>query len=381
MFERINSNIRKPYNSNLLTYAILISILLLIISFTPLRLISMIGVIVLWALYWPFSKRINSFIFRLSLSFVLSMAFLQLVAVIFWLINIKFTIPVVIILELIVYLTLLIKNKPTIHIKIINTSDIVSLIVAFVSVGVFAFGILSGGPLLQQLIRNATTGFDANQHIYLTEALYKFEGYAYGNKPSIDSKSISPVMLKSYPQGWSLTSSIWWHSVTSSLNIRRQPAEVLFLFYLMVAVWWGTLIYLFSRSILFILEITRNKKNDAIGYTGSIMFTILAELLFFINILRDNFVSFLPVLVFSVALVILVADFLNNRIRDRNPSIFLIGGLILSGGVMMSWLLTAPIDYIMVLTALIISCEGSFINLIKWLISKPILARNSQNYL
>ena len=254
----------------------------------------------------------------------------------------------------------------------INRSDVISLIITILSVAVYILGSLTGGTLSQQLLRNATTGPDGSLHIYLTQAIYSYGGYTYGNKPILDKHSVSSTMLKSYPQGWAMTSALWWHTITPHLNIRQEPIKVLALFYIMVTIWWGSLIYLFNQSILFIIEKVRAKKNDIIAYSGSVMFTILAELLFFINLIRDNFVSFLPVLVFSIGLVILISDFqINKREDNNNPGIFIFEGLLLSGGVMMSWLLAAPIDYIMVFTALIIFHEGSAFKLAKWLISRP----------
>jgi hypothetical protein len=308
------------------------ALLLVILSFTPMRFLAMIGAIIFWAIYWPFGKSLSSILLRLALAFILTTCVVQLAGFGFWVLHIHFTVPAGVVIELIPPCLVLNKRRPIIN--IFNRNDVAALLIAIASMIILLWSGLHGGPLLQQLVRQSTTGYDGVQHISLTMSLYDNQGYLYGHFPKLANKIIYNN-LASYPQGWSLSTSLWWHALTSNLSVRLQPAKVLLLYFSFLSLWFGVLVFLFCRLTLKLIEVIRGVVNGGAEVIGGLMFTLLAELMVLIGVPYNSFVSFYPALVFPLALTLFIIELLDDRDKrvKRSPAVFLISSLLLSGQV------------------------------------------------
>lgn len=346
------------------------------LAFTPLRYISFATCVVLWGLYWPFGQKINSIILRAALAFVLVTCLQELIAALFWALRVEVTVPATVAIELTIVLWIKLRIKRAAKIKLVTTADVVSLIVALGSAAVLVAGALHGGKLLPQLIRQITTGYDGTNHLSLVLSDYDHGGYVYGAGNVVKQEIIYPK-LSSYPQGWALTTSLWWRSIDSNLNIRVQPTKVLAFFYVAILFWYVVCVYLFNRLILYLAKIMRRKPLNVVEYVGSISLTLFVELLGLIGVVYNNFASFLPALVLPIAMTILVVNFFEEPKHKKQPGVFLISGLLIGGGLSFSWLLAAPMIYLATLLGLSVYFNGELIICLKWLVSKPLTALTS----
>lgn len=349
-----------------------VSLVLVVLSFTPLRAVAFIGCIILWALYWPFGKVISSFLLRLVLAFVLTSCFQQLTAGIFWLLRISYNIPAVTILELMVFLVLVLLRPASKFVlrkrTLVSLNDVTALLVSLGSSMIIGFFMLHGGSHLQQLVRQVTTGYDNIQHVSLTQTLYEHQGYVYGSSDQIMKQVLYPN-LASYPQGWSLNTSLLWHAVSSNAHIQSHPALVLALYVGSFFLWYTLIIYLMCRLILALVEALSGRSNGVMVHFGAAVFTGLAEVVFLVNVMYNGFASFLPSLLFPLALALLMLNLL--AAKKSTPLPFLIEGLLISGGISFSWLLVAPAGYIAVLIGLVAFFRGSMMAFLRWLFKSP----------
>lgn len=352
-------------------YFLVLLCLLFGLAFTPFRLIPFAACIVLLGVYWPFSQKIDSLILRVALAFVLVTCLHELIGALFWAIHVKFTVPIAVGLELLIILWLKWKFGRSLKTRVITGSDITSLLVAFGSAAVIIAGGLHGGGLLPQLIRQITTGYDGTSHLSLVITNYDHEGYVYGAPDAVKQEIIYPK-LSSYPQGWHLSTSLWWHSISSDLNIRLNPTKVLVLFYVFVFIWFVLVVYLFNRLMLYLAKVIRGKQLNGAAFIGSVAVTVLVELMALIGVIYNNFASFLPALALPLSITFLGIALFEDKKDKSQPGVFLISGLLIAGGLSFSWLLAAPMAYIATLLGLLIYFKGNFVTFLKWIISKPI---------
>lgn len=328
--------------------AAVVAVIAVVLSFTPLRLVSMLLVVLLWARYWPFSKFQDSFVLRLALAFVLITCSQQLISMACWALNVPVTVPLVVTLQLVVYVGLIVwRPKVAAPVSWIKLADVTSLVVAGLSVGVVLFGTFHSGLNFQQMLRFVTTGYDNAQHVSLTMSLYDNQGHVYDHFENVKDKAIFSNM-SSYPQGWSMSASLWWHGVSSDLDLQQRPAMVLGLFISMIMLWYGLLVFLLCRLILSLSQMMRGKANTLAGHLGAAAFVVFIELLFLVSVLVFGFASFYPALVLPLAMTFLLAELLQSN-RSENAAVrFVVSGLMLAAGMSFSWLLSAPVAFSMV---------------------------------
>jgi hypothetical protein len=247
---------------------------------------------------------------------------------------------------------------------ILNKNDVTALLVSGASVLILVVSSLHGGPLLPQLIRYATTGYDNTQHVSLTLSLYDNQGHVFGDFLPLANKVLYSNM-PSYPQGWSMSTSIWWHAIDDNLDIRKDPGQVLALYMAFTLLWYGLLMFMLCRSILLLVESLRTKVT-VVGRATAVGLVVLAELLFGISLVVFGFASFYPALVFMLAIATL-AVLLFIEERDDSPrSVALVYMTILAAGVGFSWLLAAPMAFVGVLATIVITCKGSLLRTLIW---------------
>ncbi|MEK7599575.1 MAG: hypothetical protein AAB462_00880 [Patescibacteria group bacterium] len=358
--------------------AAVISIVLVCLSFTPFKLLALMFCVILWAVYWPFSKKIDSFLLRLVLAFTLITASQQILAIVFWALNLRLTVPYVVVAQVLAYLLLMrmrLRGSGEVAVTLVSRTDIAALLVSAASVGIMTLGTLHGGPILQQLIRYSTTGFDHTTHISMTLSVYDNQGYAYG-----EAKSVVPKILyrdfTSYPQGWHLSNSIVWRAIDSTISAKEHPTKLLLMYFLTVQMWYGALVFIFCRLLFMVTEEVLGSRLSSVGLLAGIGFTSIAELFLFFGIQQYGFANFLAPMLYLLSLTVLLFASLRDSTGLRvKANRFWISGLIISGGMGFSWLLAAPVGYILVLMGLLSIFSEDFKAAFKWFVSSlPVVA-------
>lgn len=345
---------------------------------TPLSIISYLIPIFLLTIFWPKTKLLDSWIIRLLFVFIITLCFQQAIGLIFWIVKIPFGLPQAIASELLLVLCLIIftYKSPHQNIKLYTRNDITSLLVALVSTGLILGGILLKGPLMPQLLRFTTTGFDHTIHLSVALSVYDNKGYTYGPTETSLHKIIYRDLL-SYPEGWHLNSSIIWQIFgnaldTSSTNIKKT----LFLYTLTLLFWYGMLLYLFCRLVLIIINLITGSETSVFSSIGAIGFTVFCQAIFLLGMLRYGFSSFLPILLLTLVVVLLVIE--HETKSPKNTAYTLLILSLTTSALTLSWLLSAPIGFLPIILIFVhhISSKPKLIwNWIKtnWLVSIMIV--------
>lgn len=348
---------------------------LIILAFTPLKLLSLIACIVLWAMYIPFlsyNSR-NTWVLRFIMAFVLTSCFQQVIAALAWVINIKMGVPLIVAMELAAVSVIIILRKGKMIISpAISKADVTSLGVALVSILSLLLLVFGTGNRLSQLIRISTTSWDDLNHISMTLSTYEQQGLVYGDHEAIKEQIIYRSMV-SYPQGWHLVNGTWWRAISDTFSSTTSVSSVLTAFLVSRLVWYSVLIFLFCRLLLYIVDIGKNLKKPALStYFLAISITVIFQLILGLDLFRMGFTTFIAQLVLTLALSIIVSDFLSSQQRKYNLSSFLIYSSLLVSGMSLTWLLAAPIGAGIILSALYINAGNKFSTLRKQILVKEM---------
>lgn len=327
-----------------------------LLSFTPLKPLALIGTVILAALYVPFPVRLHSFLLRLVLAFCLSAAFIQLSGVIFWMAQMAYTVQAAVILQLI-FIALFALRKPwsELHVTFIDKADLVALGVTALTVLIIAFGALQR-PLFPNLLRDSTTAFDDTIHTSLSATVYDQSGYVYGNTTHVIGRVVYQALV-AYPQGWYLSNSVWWHSFSNNLSLQTSPRTFLLFYFISKLLWYGFIVFLFTRLLLYLVN-RFESLSGWVEYLTVALLSFLGQMLLFLGIFKFGFSSFFPELLFTFALAFFVVELLDQRLTPLMRNMCLLYGLLLCGGLSMSWLLGAPAGYISLLLAFMFSFSG-----------------------
>lgn len=315
------------------------------IAFTPLRLISYIVPIILLAYVWPTTRIFNSYVAKLILSFIILACYQQVVGIVLWALKIPLYFGLVILLELL--LVGFVKSFTPIDKKVapVTANDTSGLIVSIGTVVIIAFGIFARGPALQQLLRFTTTGFDHTSHVSLTLSVYDNRGFTYGPADEIVNKVVYKDFA-TYPQGWHLNNSLLWYAFDSNLTTASSSlTRVLSLYVLSVLLWFGIILFLLTHLILYVSEELLGKKASLTNYISAMGIVGLAEVAFLIGMLRYGFGSYLPVLVYTLAVVAVVIEYFSDTKR-RGLGYFMVVVSLLTAGLSLSWLLAIPVGLV-----------------------------------
>lgn len=321
----------------------------LLLLLTPFAFISYLLPIVLLAAYWPQSKLLNSWILRLAFAFVITVCFQQVAGIFFWAVKFPYSLPQAVITELLLVLGLLVYNrrlgyKPT---PLITRDDVTSLTVSVASIAVLLYGTLAGGPVLPQLVRFSTTGFDHTSHISMILSIYDNHGYAYGPANEATAKVIYRDFV-SYPEGWHLNGSILWQSLSKNLNTSSaQITKTLFFYLMTVMLWYGALLYFFCRIVLLLVSKFTGVRSTLFTSFGAFGFTLLCQVALLFGMLRYGFSSYLPVLLFSLLVTLLIIE---HETEPKTPLPYTLVTLsLLTAGLTLSWLLALPLGVLPIL--------------------------------
>ncbi len=330
---------------------------------TPLKILSLLMLLVVLAQYLPFPSKHSSLTLRSIFTFLLFTVVLQAAGLIAW----KLSLPLlwswtVLIIGLITLA--LTQSRTHLASQIVSKNDVVAGIVSFVSVLTIASTTLTGGTVTQQLLRYFVAGFDNTAHISLTVSLYDRQGYIYGPAEKTANEIVYPS-LSSYPQGWHLTNAFLWHGLGNDLSFKQSPQKILAIFFATTMLWYGMAIFLFTSLLLQLATKLRKKRaSTTMSVIGSITIITLMQVTILFSILRFGFGNFIALLTYFAALLIL--GLYSAEERSQRKAKFLVIGLLFCVGISYTWLLAAPIGFLFVLFVFLQEFKKPLPDLLIW---------------
>ncbi|MCA9301702.1 hypothetical protein KC974_04085 [Candidatus Saccharibacteria bacterium] len=315
----------------------------------------------------------TSFVWRTVISFILSACLHQLLGMLFWVLHIPLSIPVVVIVQLTIGVLLLKFSPKKEKTVIFETNDLISLLVTACSILTILIFVFKAGINAPTLLRFSIPSIDDTVHINLIMANYENRGYIYGSQ---DSKRAHLTLSKfiSYPQGWHLDTSLWWHSINRnlSLNDGTKLTQVTFLYGMSKLMWYGLIIFIMTKLILHLVCNIAGKIN---GLYLTLMSSILVgfiQLLWLLQLLDSGFISYMPQIINILLLVYFSFQFYNKKISIH---LYTVSSSLLIAGLSLTWLLTVPIGLLIVLLVVVTQSNDTYRNIIKQLVApKNILS-------
>lgn len=316
--------------------------------FTPLRLIGYILPIGILAYIIPTTRFINSYFFKLVLSFIFLSCFQITIAAICWLLKVSYSLPIAVGTEIVAVSVFGLFKGRAKTVKFITWEDLYVLVAALGGAAIVLIGVFGRGPLLPQLLRFVTTGFDHTTHISMTLSVYQNQGFIYGPADEVTEKIVYRDFT-TYPQGWHLNNSTLWRSISNNLSVQgNQIGRVLLLYIISTMLWYVLIVFLFGRLVVAVIQnLSRKKRISHLMLFGALGVTVLAELTLFLGMIRYGFGSFLPVLLYTLT-ILLLALHLPKRVAQKNVDIssvqqILLLSALVTVGMAFSWLLAVPV--------------------------------------
>jgi hypothetical protein len=353
--------INKSHVATLLLYVV--SLLLL---FTNLRIFSYFICIVVLSSVLPLRSKSFGIVTKFIISFLLIICAHQIIGLLFWKLGLRFTyfwalFPLLTIITLFLF----IKPKKISKFSLFNNDELIAIIISSFFVLVVVFSTISSGPILQKLIQYSSTGFDYSTHQSLVLSTYDTEGYIYGIPERVSSKIVY-TDLSAYPQGWHLANSIIWRGLDNNLLI-NELAKVMGFFFATTMLWYGIVTYLIVILVLKLKIILKGNRLTFLDHIIPIGSVILVQFAAVLHVLENGFVNYIGLISYLIAFLLIVLGFYDNGMRKRHYAII---GSILSVGIAFTWLLAAPIGFIIL--ALVLFKNINLPKVVKLITSKDL---------
>ena len=347
--------------------------ILIVMSFSPFKIIPMIACLLFWAIYWPFSAK-WSLVLRLVMAFLLITCFQQVLGVLAWILHVPITIPLVVAAELLISYIMYRRRPAGVSVlKVFDIDDYVSLFATTVTMAVLGLFILHAGPTINTLIRFNTTAIDDAAHLSLTLTDYDNMGYVYGPTSSVRDK-IPSQQTVSYPQGWHLSNSLWWYSVSDNLGTSSllDIRNILILFTLSRLIWYALVVFLIARLIIYLAKLARPQLSSGILLSGAMVLSLVGflQVTWMLELLKNGFSSFLPQLAYMLALVFFAGEFFKKNSKQDKVDRYIIATSLLTAGMSLVWLLAMPVGIGAILLGLILKYNERYLQTVRRLFSK-----------
>lgn len=367
----IYKNIKNPF--------LLYTILIVLAFLPPISAVAILVSVYLTAKYLPLGRG-QSLFYRMILSFILIACLWQTIAMIFWVAQTPLTVPVIIVAQVLIIIFLS-RNQGKFKTNLKNTSlvdraDLIALAGVAVSLLCLSAVILKAGPSFSTLLRFNTTSSDDINHLGLVLSDYNNKGYVYEAPHKVGGNAISEVM-STYPQGWHITNSLLWHSISSSISSVssfRGAEFVLVLFTATRLFWYGLLLYVISRFILNLKNLMWPGGAFAITLFASLMIIGFLQLVWLLEILSSNFSSFMLQIICLITLTDLALEFLREPRHKNNLSIFLVTSSLLVSSLSLVWILAFPVGLAAILLTLMLGYDENYRKTLQRLYSKESYA-------
>ncbi|MBP9738927.1 hypothetical protein KBD20_04520 [Candidatus Saccharibacteria bacterium] len=257
--------------------------------------------------------------------------------------------------------------------KVFDIDDYVSLFATTVTMAVLGLFILHAGHTINTLIRFNTTAIDDAAHLSLTLTDYDNMGYVYGPTSSVRDK-IPSQQTVSYPQGWHLSNSLWWHSVSDNLGTSSllDIRNILILFTLSRLIWYALVVFLIARLIIYLAKLARPQLSSGILLSGAMVLSLVGflQVTWMLELLKNGFSSFLPQLAYMLALVFFAGEFFKKNSKQDKVDRYIIATSLLTAGMSLVWLLAMPVGIGAILLGLILKYNERYLQTVRRLFSK-----------
>lgn len=312
------------------------------LSFTPFGIISYIILILGTASTFLFYKK-SGFITRIVISFLLITCLQQMMGLFFWKINIPFALPWALVpLYLVLLVALLRKQKRGGSLSFnINRDEILVALVAIACTAVISLTTFSGASIAQGALRYVARGFDNSTHMSMVLSNYNNQNYVYGNNTS--GKILDG--FGGYPQGWHLTNSLLWQGLPTELTTAK-PTILLLVYTATTLLWYGIMIFLVLRLLVSLSSKLLGKQLGVIEYGAVVTAVILMQTIVLTGLLSSGFSNYIAVLAYFIGGLILLFEYIEMRIELAAYVLLL---SILAAGISLTWLLTAPLGYLLII--------------------------------
>lgn len=348
---------------------------LLVLSFFPIGgLISILVVTLLISYYLNLGENFSLFT-RFILSLVVLFCSWGIIGIIFWALSLKIYIPILVLIEIFILFLLRQKNnnldfKKT---KLFNKSDLGPIFSVIISAFILLVILIHSGLNTSTLIRFNTVASDDIAHLGLVERDYTNRGYVYGPISVIGSKILNDHFAN-YPQGWHLSTSIIWRSISNNIYPVKNyngVKNLLILFTLTRIIFFEILIFLISRLIIDIFEFIFNKKSNWLTIFQLVTIVTFIQLDWLFEILRSDFSPFVYQLIIFSVLLLLTFRYLADKKIELSKYIILSSVLI--AGLSLDWIITLPLGGMILFIGFYVKDNSRFLNKMKLLFSQKNL--------
>lgn len=314
---------------------LLIALILIFIALTPLKIFSLIGILLFGASL--LRVRIGYF-YKLILAFSIFFAINTLVAGVFFVLKVGLPIDLILIAYIIVLTFLALPNN-------VSSKDILSILTpgSLWKIALsFALFLAIIAPVLSRNDFSAYTavsfGGDNVSHLELIKAVEQNKGYFY--EPFEVSKEVAMEGLSGYPQGFHINAYLFKQVLEPIVNLASNYGFILYFysFSAMMYILFAWLFFLATRGFL--------EKSSISPLPG-----LLATITLFTGTFFSLFALGSQSQIASMALFIAMLAFLNYSIKSKHREDkinFLCLAIILLGGISFTWLLLLPIAGIIV---------------------------------
>lgn len=309
--------------------------------FTNLRLVSFIFVVLVLGAVIRIGS--SGYLTRTILSFLGVVCSWQILAIIFWKLKIPFIYAWALVPVYLCAAAYFLRRGLFIRENfILKKSEFVALLVGLVSVGIIGIFNFHGASARVQSIRFVSRGLDNSNHLSMVHSVFNNHGYVYG--PEADTKEKILENAGSYPQGWHLTTATLLHGALGPNTATVNQLLVGFTFVSLA--WYFILLYLLTAVVLSLVD---HQENGSIRWAQTafcVAAILVLQIILLVGLLSSGFINFIAVICYLLALVLLFAQLMFDKIP---ASRYFFLGSVLSAGVAFTWVLMAPISYLLVL--------------------------------
>lgn len=312
--------------------------------FTPLRMFGLAVLILLAALLITFKS--FGFLTRSILVFALYTCLVQIIGFGFWKLDIQYTFfwSVAPLYTLLGFYIFNHRQKLKLNYRV-NKQEVLAFSLALVSVGVIFLTTFWAKPEPRESIRYIARGFDNATHLTITDAVYKNQGYVYGDKEA----NTKIHGIQSYPQGWHLSSALLWRGLPTFLT----PSNInsfLFVYIMTILLWYFIFIFAATLVLLKLISTWNKDRHNIFTVSASVFGIMLFQAIVGIALLKFGFSNFIATLAYLLLLALLSFELAQKNITKQQ---FIAPAAFLSTGIAISWLLAAPIGYLIILGLLV----------------------------
>lgn len=295
------------------------------LAFTPLKLLSLLSVVVLLAIILPLK---DSFFVKLLLSYVVYFASNTVLGSIFWILHIPASSTSFTLIQLSIIVCLFIVNRPTLKETRFCLSDITKIIISILLIGIIAIP-----PLFKDLsiFSIVASGGDNLSHIELFFADVTSRGYFYASPTK--TSTLMTVQLAGYPQGLHINMFLLSDALKPFFDITSSPKPLISFYYLYTV----ALFVLFGWMFILIAKVS--KKISAVSIAVAL---VLFSGIFF-SLFSFGFQTQIASYILLLSLFFVLERLYEPAYTDKKRQILALLAALITAAVSFTWMFLLPV--------------------------------------